>query len=731
MANATPVDGWYWRGISGSTSASDDMFRLLVASIKDYAIFLLDPDGVVKTWNIGAQRIKGYRASEIVGHHFSCFYTDEEVRTGRCEMELKRASLEGRFEDEGWQLRADGSRFWANVTITALKDADGNLLGFAKITRDLTERHAAEQARERQAHAARSRIRSLALLSEALASALSIDDVGRAITDQGIEATKADTCAMYLLNDGSGVLELTTQRGGSPNVVERTRYLTRESGNPTYAIGAGDAEGIWVESAAQYSKFMSDCDQWLTGAKSVRAFWCLPLVAEKRKLGMLTVGFYEQRSFSPEEREFVETFVRQCAQAVARAHRLETERRVALLAEYHRREADRANRAKDDFLAWVSHELRSPLNAILGWVNLLSSGQLDEQRRAKAIDTIERNSRNMAQLIEDLLDISRVISGKMNIDSRPLSPHPIVTAALDSVRPLALEKGIEISSVLDPEIPLVAGDPTRLQQVVTNLVNNAVKFTPSEGSVNVTLLRCDDSVEITVSDTGQGIDPDFLPKVFDAFRQEDASASRTHGGLGLGLAIAKQLVELHHGHILAKSEGKGCGATFTVSLPTIAVPQRVEADVAPVSSSRSTISRPERLRGLRVLVVDDDEDSRTLVAEILKSHGCRVTQVSNVPEALASVLEQCPDLLLSDIAMPGEDGYGLIRKLRSLPQERGGLIPAAALTAYARAEDRRGTLAAGYSIHLPKPIDPTRLISAVSALARMRTDRPPGSDAHR
>jgi PAS domain S-box-containing protein len=1002
---------------------SEQRFRLLVESVRDYAIFLLDEQGNVSTWNIGAQRIKGYAAQEIIGHHFSRFYPEDDVRAGKCDMELRVAMAEGRFEDEGWRVRKDGSRFWANVVITALfNTTTGKHVGFAKVTRDLTERRAAEEQRLRLGRLAQERISALGELSGALASASTTKEVALAVIEKGIRLAHADTCTLYVLDDTTQVLELIAERGCNPDVIAQVQRITPDGGNPTYAIGTGGAPSVWIESYEQYLQYFPALASQTFPGERVRAFACVPLVAESRILGMIGVGLRQERVFSSDEREFIETGARQCAQALARARRLDSERRAAaevarlqaslattlrsigdaviatdaqgaitlmntvaesltgygeddargrsigevfrienehtrapvpnpvdkviesgaivglanhtvliardgreipiddsaapirardsaaiegvvlvfrdisdrkreeewrthiseassvlaesldyeanltrvaqltvprladlcaidivlegemkrlavahndptkaaILEELHakypperravngvphvlrtgravlyreipeqllveacedeehlrlvrelrlrsvlvvplvaghrilgaltfaysesesvyreddlhmasdlarrcansienarlyaseqnaRKHADIANRAKDEFLAIVSHELRTPLNAIMGWAKLLSEPDFEEQRRTRAVQTIERNAVAMAQLIEDLLDMSRMISGKMRLEIQAVNVTNVVEAALDTIRPAAAARNVELVPVLDPTVPAITGDPTRLQQVVWNLLSNAIKFTSKGGRVRIVTEVIDSAIEITVSDTGRGIAPDFLPYVFEAFRQEDASSTRSRGGLGLGLAITKQLVELHGGSIQASSAGEGQGATFTVLLPVSAVSSQPDARHAP--KLRAAAYERSELRGVRVLVVDDEEDARMLISTVLENCGCRVTTASSARQALDRIALEAPDMLLSDIGMPEQDGYVLIRKVRALPQDQGGAMPAAALTAYTRAEDRRRMLNAGYSMHLAKPVDPAELVDAAAALARL------------
>ena len=387
-----------------------------------------------------------------------------------------------------------------------------------------------------------------------------------------------------------------------------------------------------------------------------------------------------------------------------------------------RKQAEEANRIKDEFLATLSHELRTPLNAILGWAQVLRTGQVDEGTTARALEAVERNARAQAQLISDLLDVSRIITGKLRLELKPVELPRIIDAALDSVRPAADAKGIRIRLALDRAVGPLVGDPDRLQQVIWNLLSNAIKFTPQGGSVEVRLGQREGQAEIAVQDTGAGIRPDFVPYVFDRFRQAESSTTRQHGGLGLGLSIVRHMVELHGGTVRVESPGEGHGATFTVRLP---IRLGIEAGMEGTLAERRQrpaeevpdLAGSQILNGLHVLVMDDEADTRELLVTALERCGAQVTAVPSVPAALASLDRELPDVLLSDIGVPGEDGYSLIRKLRSRSAECGGNVPAAALTAYARSEDRIRALSAGFQAHLAKPIDPAELVATIAALA--------------
>ncbi len=385
--------------------------------------------------------------------------------------------------------------------------------------------------------------------------------------------------------------------------------------------------------------------------------------------------------------------------------------------------AERANRLKDEFLATLSHELRTPLTSILGWAEILGNSKLDPVATSRAIEVIRRNARIQVQMIDDLLDVSRIIIGKLRLSVQPVDLGTIIIAAVDGLRPAAEAKHIRLQLQLDSPAGQVSGDPDRLQQVAWNLISNAIKFTPKGGRVLVRLARIESHVEVTVSDTGPGIAPEFLPHVFDRFRQADGATTRAFGGLGLGLSIVRQLIELHGGTVRVDSAGGGLGATFTVSLPLMAVRSAV-SDTG--SAQQPEFKPPERecppgLDGLRVLVVDDEADTRELLQIILEGCGARVSMASSAAAALEAIAEEVFDVLISDIGMPGMDGYALISEIRQLPAERGGRIPAAALTAYAGVQDRMRVLSAGYQMHIPKPVEPAELITVVASLAERYT----------
>jgi signal transduction histidine kinase/ActR/RegA family two-component response regulator len=418
---------------------------------------------------------------------------------------------------------------------------------------------------------------------------------------------------------------------------------------------------------------------------------------------------------SVEQTEAARLHVEELSKYVSELQRSEEAREQLLLrAERARAEAEAANRIKDEFLATLSHELRTPLTSLLGWSSVLREARRDPKVLNQGLEAIDRNARVQAQLIDDLLDVSRIVSGKLNLDVRPLDIASVARAAINVVRPAADAKGMVLDYWAEPGLGAICADSARLHQIIWNLLSNAVKFTPNGGKIHVRVEQDGSDARVTVKDTGQGIDPEFLPRVFDRFRQADSSTTRSFGGLGLGLAIVRHLVELHGGTVSAQSDGANKGATFTATFPLLA--DRTEPIAVAQNGEMSTLEF-RSLDGLRVLLVDDEPEAREIISTVMMRTGAEVTACTCASEALAKLAEWKPDVILSDIAMPDEDGYSFIGKVRSLPRDEGGEIPAAALTAYARDVDRLQALAAGYQMHIAKPIGASQLVSMVARLA--------------
>ena len=663
-------------GEKGGLRPDEERFRLLVESVRDYAIFMLDPNGYVLTWNAGAQRFKGYRAEEIIGQHFSRFYPPEALASGLPDHELKIAGKTGVFEDEGWRVRKDGSLFWANVVITAMRNAAGELIGFAKVTRDLTQRRSHEEELRRSEERFR-------LLIEGV-----------------------DEYAIFML-DPNG--QVATWNSGAERI---KGYTSAEIVGQHFSVFYPDEarEARWPEHelqmAAENGRFS---DNGWRLRKDGTTFWAnVTITALRDDTGKLLGYAKLTRDLTEAKRiEAMESTNRQ------REEMLDAERSA-------RMSAQRATRLKDEFLATLSHELRTPLSAILGWTQVLLRGATpkgpEEQKRA--IEVIDRNARAQVQLIDDLLDLSRIMTGKLRLDLHQISFSNVVEAAVDSAKPAAEAKGIRLKAIFGAGQDIISADGTRLQQVVWNLLTNAIKFTPKGGQVQVLLQRVNSHLELTVSDTGIGIPPSYLPHVFDRFSQKDTSTTRAFGGLGLGLAICKQLVELHGGVITAVSEGEGKGATFSVQLP-LSIVQRDEQSSPRIHPTAETqpgemLSLP-RLDGVQVFAVDDEPDARELLRTLLEDQGAKVTSFASAEAALAALKTVRPTVLVCDVGMPNMDGYQLIRKLRA-DESRSERIPALALTAFARAEDRKRSLVAGYQAHLAKPFDVGELILVIADL---------------
>jgi signal transduction histidine kinase/ActR/RegA family two-component response regulator len=461
-----------------------------------------------------------------------------------------------------------------------------------------------------------------------------------------------------------------------------------------------------------------------------RACHSTPLISRRGDMiGVLSVLFVEPHRPSDRETRLMDLYARIAADSIenARLHqRLQQEledRRQSLTREHTARaEAETANPMKDEFLATVSHELRTPLNAILGWSHILRSGKPDEATVARGVEVIERNAQTQAQLIEDILDASRVITGSLRLNRGPVDLATVINAAADSVRLGAEAKGIQLAVILDPAARHITGDARRLQQVVWNLLANAIKFTASGGRVEVRLQRAGGQAQITVTDTGEGVAAEFLPFIFDRFRQADATITRRHGGLGLGLAIVRNLVELHEGSVQAESAGEGYGASFIVRLP-------LAEKVAGARTGPTTAdgNRPA-LQGAQILVVDDDQDALDMLTVVLTEAGAAVRTAASATEALAMLRWIRPDVLVSDLAMPDEDGYSLIRNLRAIERESGRETPAVALTAYVRVQDRARAEAAGFNVFVEKPVDPEELIAVLAGIAESRGGKTPRPD---
>jgi PAS domain S-box-containing protein len=684
---------------------SESRFRLMVESAREYAIFTLDLNGIITSWNSGAQRLLQYEESEILGHHFRTVFTPEDLEHGRDQWEMQTALAEGQAENERWHVRKDGTRFWGSGLSMLLRDADDNVEGFIKIMRDETPQRQA-QARFQLLYDTTSDLlateQPLTLMDnlfDKLADQLALDHYYNYLTEE---------------KDGRSILHLSYQKGLSPEAAQAIEWV--EFGESLCGLVAQERRQI-VFDQAQLSSHPNAC---FLCAAGVTAYAGQPLIVRGRLLGTLSFASRTRTRFTPEEASLLQTVCDQMAIALERTNLM---RSIQQQAE----QLERANQIKDEFLAVLSHELRSPLNPILGWAKLLKQGKLDAARTQSALDTIERNAQLQTQLIDDLLDISRILRGKLSLNVAPVDLRTVISEATETVQLAAEAKSLNIQTALPPTSVTVMGDGGRLQQVVWNLLSNAVKFTPQGGQITISLApvatesgtgggtgsRAGSAAEnrtnaqIVVTDTGKGIKPEFLPYVFEHFRQEDGATTRKFGGLGLGLAIVKQIVELHGGRAFVTSPGEGQGATFGVQIP-LAPALNEQPALADSGSSTGDLT------GLHVLAVDDDADSRELITFVLEQAGASLTCLTSAHEALQAIERSSFDLIVSDIGMPDIDGYTLLQQIRSYSPT--SELPAIALTAYAGEFNRQQALAAGFQYHLAKPVDPTEMVNMVARL---------------
>ncbi|MEH2387083.1 MAG: PAS domain S-box protein [Nostoc sp.] len=539
-------------------------------------------------------------------------------------------------------------------------------------------------------------------ITAAFSEALTPEQVADVVVNQGIAALSATAGSVVLLTEGGTTLKVVQAIGYPQSFIDAWANFPITAPNQI-AETVRTRTPIFLENlAAMIAKYPNLASRMaLTGNN---AWASIPLIAEGKVIGALGLSFATVQIFNEEYRGFILTLGQQCGQAIARAQLYEAEKTA-------RAQAETANRIKDEFLAVLSHELRTPLNPILGWAKLLRTRKFDEATRIRALETIERNAKLQTQLIGDLLDVSRILQGKVRLNLYAVDLKVAIAAALETVRLAAEAKSIEIKTVLSHDLGKVLGDGDRLQQVMWNLLSNAVKFTPTEGQVEVRLEQVGLDAQIQVIDTGKGINPEFLPYVFDYFRQADAKTTRVFGGLGLGLAIVRHLVELHGGTVQAESRGEGQGATFTVRLPLL---KNSELRVSSSEPSQPELTTEETLlAGVQILFVDDQADVREFFSFALEQYGATVTAVESAAQALETLAQSKPHILLSDIGMPLMDGYMLLGEVRKLPPEQGGQIPAIALTAYAGEINYNQAMAAGFQKHLPKPVDPAELATAI------------------
>jgi PAS domain S-box-containing protein len=649
-------------------SSRAEEFALLVDSVSDYAIFLLSPEGEILSWNSGASRIMGYDEAEAVGRHFSMFYGPDDLASEKPRQELEIAESEGRVEDEGWRIRKDGQRFWANTVITSLKDTQGRVWGFAKVTRDMTLRREAEE-----------QLRQSTEIFKLLVS--SVRDYAIFMLDpEGYVST---------WNDGARRI-----KGYAPEEIIGRHFST--------FYGDEDLRDRKPERELEIARRDGRVEDegWRLRKDGTR-FWAnVVITAVYDKHG-------ELRGFAKVTRDITE---RKLAEETRQA--LLEQREARLQAEEERRRAEasyraarEANRAKDEFLMTLSHELRTPMTAILGWARMLQTMTPDDPLFNEAVDSIAGGAQLQARLIDDLLDVSRIAAGKLRLAPEMVDIGRIVRSSIDAVAPTADAKRIRISATLPPDLGSLVVDPTRIHQVIWNLLSNAVKFTPRQGNVAVVARRTESQVEIAVRDDGEGIDPRFLPHIFEPFRQAESPQTRVHGGLGLGLSIVRHIAEAHGGTVTAESDGRGHGATFTVILPVS------EGSEAPSTRGihDARVLR-DRLRGVEIDLVEDDPESRKVVAAVLRAAGAKLRTFESANDALQAIEQHRPHVIITDIAMPELDGYAFARALteRNLRND----LRLVALSAFPLS----GEAVTEFDAYLTKPIDPFKLVEDIERL---------------
>ncbi|KQQ89340.1 hypothetical protein ASF77_11275 [Massilia sp. Leaf139] len=650
-------------------------------------------------------------------------------------LEHWRASIKSGapFEMEYPIRGADGQYRWFLTRVNAVRDRHGKVVRWFGTNTDVDQVKRVEQALREES-------KVLELLNStggALASTRDLRSLLQVATDaaSGIAGARFGAFFYHGKESEGPKFSLYTLSGGTANEFQSFGEPQASALFGPSFRGAGLIRSDDILDDPRYGPSPTQFSL-LSGQPTVRSYLAVPVVAGSGEvLGTMFFGHPEPGIFTERTERIVRGIAAQAAVALDNTRLYEAaqqaaeERKVLLESEREARaEAERSSQMKDEFLATLSHELRTPLSAILGWAQVLRRGGKDEADLQRGLQTIERNARAQAQLIEDLLDMSRITSGKVLLDMQTLNPQGFLDAAIETVRPAADAKNIRIEKRYHPNAGMVAGDPARLQQVVWNLLSNAIKFTPRDGQVTVELEGRDGSVVVTVRDTGSGIRPEFITHVFERFRQADASMTRRHGGLGLGLAIVKHLIEQHGGTVRVESAGEGLGSSFSFELPPAKAQTRAERRASMIiGGGNPPPAAPDLtlrdLTGVSVLVVDDDRDARELILRILTDCHARVRIAASAREAFDALRADMPDLLISDLGMPEVDGFELLSWVRALPRDRGGLLPAVALTAFARSEDRLRALEAGFSSHISKPVEPNELIDTVGSLVRPASNR--------
>jgi PAS domain S-box-containing protein len=689
--------------------SADDLARRHLAKIvdsSDDAIVSKDLDGTILSWNAAAERMFGYTAAEAIGRSIRMIIPNDrqseedyvlgQIRTGESVRHY-----------ETIRQRKDGSLIPISLTVSPLYDDEGTVIGASKIARDISERARLLSAAQEQATIAR----QLTEVGIAVASTLDQSTVVQKVTDVATALTHAEFGAFfynvidpesgesYTLYTLSGVAKETFAKFPQPRA---TAIFA-----PTF-----HGEGIVrLDDVTQDPRYGKNAPYYgmPPGHLPVRSYLAVPVKAPSGEvLGGLFFGHSRPGVFTQQHEQLAAGIASWASVALENS-------RLYMNA----RDADRL---KDEFLAVLSHELRTPLNAIVGYARLLRGGILEGEKATRGMETLERNASALTQIVEDVLDVSRIVAGKIRLDVQPVELPLVVHNAIATVQPAADAKGVRLHTITDPRVGPVSGDPDRLQQVVWNLLSNAVKFTPKNGRVQIRVERVNSHIEVVVSDTGIGIRPDFLPHVFERFRQADTGLKRATPGLGLGLSIVRHIIEMHGGSVYAASDGEGQGATFRVRLPLMIVHEeaRREPREHPRTEKRAPLTGLGRLDGVRVLAVDDEQDALGLLRVVLEVAGAEVTTMSSAIDALTRVAELTPDVLVVDLGMPKMDGFEFITRIRASADPHVRDIPATALTAFARSDDRMKALQRGFEMHLAKPVDPGELVASVATLVRRK-----------
>jgi len=675
-----------------------------IVDSSDDAIVSKDLNGIITSWNTAAERMFGYTAAEAIGRSIRMLIPaelqDEE------DMVLARIRNGEKVDHfETVRQRKDGSRLSISLTVSPIRNDRGEIVGASKIARDTTERsRLLAAASEHTANTER-----LNEFGASVASTLDSETIVQKVIDTATALTHAEFAGFFynVTDPASSGVSLRCALSGAAR--EAFAKFARSRAAAMLAPTFHGAGPVRLDDVTQDPRYRSNPARAGTAPEQllVRSYLAVPVKGlDGGVLGGLFFGHSCVGAFTAQHERLAVGVATWASVA------LENARLYAA--------AQAANRTKDEFLAVLSHELRTPLNAIMGYARLLRGGVLSPDKAERGLETLERNTAWLTQIVEDVLDVSRIVSGKIRLDVQPVELPLILDNAVATIQPAADAKRITVQSVIDPRVGPVSGDPGRLQQVVWNLVSNAVKFTPKQGRVQVRLERVNSHVEVTVSDTGIGIRPEFLPYVFERFRQAEVGPTRKTGGLGLGLAIVRHIVEMHGGTVEASSAGENKGATFRVRLPLMIVhPEAMQRPREhPTSERRAPMAGFADLHGIRVLAVDDEEDALTLLRVVLETAGADVTTVARPSTVVQRMAEVKPHVLVIDLGMPEMDGFELIGRIRTSSDAAIRNVPAAAFTAFARSEDRTRALRSGFEMHLAKPVDPGELVESVATLAR-------------